>query len=118
MPELDADVRHFINHLLVGIGAVTKEAAAAEPKAPASDSDASSPANRRRLAVTLFFGLLSDADRDLRQAAAEALGRIGDARAVPCLNRVLSDADPDVRQAAEQSLRALGVQPGAAPAAC
>jgi HEAT repeat protein len=69
---------------------------------------------RRKTAADLLFSLLDDADRDLRLAAAEALGRLSDPRAVPLLQRVLHDPDPWVRSAARESLTALGVGPAGA----
>ena len=49
----------------------------AAPEAVVDGLLASAPAKRRKLAVSLFVSLLCDVDRDLRQAAAEALGRLG-----------------------------------------
>ena len=109
--DLETDVRFFVHNLLLGMEAA-KETSQMQKKVATADSDTSLHGNKRRLAVSLFFGLLTDADRDLRQAAAEALGRIGDARAVSSLTRLLGDADTDVRMAAEQSIRALGATPG------
>jgi HEAT repeat protein len=57
--------------------------------------------------VGLFLALLSDADRDLRQAAANALGQLGDGRAESGLSRALGDDDLDVRSACEHALKAL-----------
>ena len=67
----------------------------------------SSPEKRRKLAVSLFNAALCDVDRDVRQAAAEALGRLGDARAQSALTRTLADADAGVRLAAEAALKSL-----------
>jgi HEAT repeat protein len=52
---------------------------------------------------------------DLRQAAAEALGRIGDARCSQYLTPLLVDSDKWVRESAAAALRKLGVQEGATP---
>src|ERR1035441_4212359 len=48
---------------------------------------------------------LSDADREVRQAAAEALGAMGPlaTEAVPALVVAVSDADRDVREAAAEA---------------
>jgi HEAT repeat protein len=51
---------------------------------------------------------LCDADRDLRQAAAEALGRLGDERAKSPLLRALGDPDPGVRDAVEAAMQSFG----------
>ncbi|HEV7921939.1 MAG TPA: PilT/PilU family type 4a pilus ATPase [Thermoanaerobaculia bacterium] len=45
------------------------------------------------------------ADPDLKWSAVEALGRIGDARALPALGRMLGDPQPDVRIEVMQALR-------------
>lgn len=44
-------------------------------------------------------------DADVKWAAVEALGRIGDARALPALGRMLADPAPDVRIEVIQALR-------------
>jgi HEAT repeat protein len=62
---------------------------------------------RRKLAASLFLAILCDSDRDLRQAAAEALGRLGERRAEPALSRTLRDPDAGVRLAAERALQGL-----------
>lgn len=60
-----------------------------------------------RHAVNLFAALTTDRDRDLRQAAVEALGRLGGQRAEAALTRALRDADVAVQAAAELALRNL-----------
>lgn len=104
---VDPGARHFIEQLLVGLGAV------AAPQAPsqmhAEVALDSFPEKRRKLAASLFLAILCDADRDLRLAAAEALGRLGDSRAEPGLARAVGDPDANVRAAAEKALAALGV---------
>src|SRR5207237_10577658 len=98
----DANVRHFVGQLLVSMGIVELD------NAPLADvASTACPVKRRKLAVSLFEAILCDADRDLRQAAAEALGRLGDPRAQSALVRVQSDIDPSVRAAAEAALSAL-----------
>jgi HEAT repeat protein len=104
--DRDSDVRHFVGQLLVGLGTVEPEAAPAPGGAQVS---AASMEKRRNLAVSLFLAILCDADRDLRQAAAESLGRLGERRAEPDLIRAMRDPDPDVRSAAEQALQAVAV---------
>jgi len=105
LDDSEADVRHFVGQLLTGVGAVEPEAA---PPAKGELPRAFSAKTRRHLASTMFLSLLDDADRDLRQAAAESLGRIGDRRAESALVGALGDADAAVRQAAAQALEALG----------
>ena len=58
-------------------------------------------------AFAILADLLRDHDRDLRLAAAEALGELQDQNAVPNLTAASRDADPFVRQAAESALAAL-----------
>jgi HEAT repeat protein len=72
----------------------------------------SNPLNYRQQAAleALVVGLC-DADRDLRLAAAEALGRIGDQRSIQALSRSLLDADNWVRDACARSLKLLGWNP-------
>jgi HEAT repeat protein len=102
--DRDPDVRHFVGQLLVSLGAVEPEAS---PEPAAGDMSASAVEKRRKLAASLFLAILCDADRDLRQAAAEALGRLGERRAEPALLRTLRDPDAVVRSAAERALKAL-----------
>jgi HEAT repeat protein len=63
------------------------------------------PEKNRKHAVNLFTAILTDSDRDLRQAAVEALGRLGGQRAEAALSRALRDADSRVQSAAELALR-------------
>ncbi len=66
------------------------------------------PARRRQQAlVTVFEELLRDADADLRLAAAESLGRIGDIRARSSLMTAMTDADEAVRRAASEAVTQL-----------
>jgi HEAT repeat protein len=102
--DRDPDVRLFVGQLLVSLGAVEPEAIAATPE---SDMSATTLEKRRKLAVSLFLAILCDADRDLRQAATEALGRLGERRAESALARTMRDPDVSVRAAAERALQAL-----------
>jgi HEAT repeat protein len=102
--DRDPEVRHFVGQLLVSLGAVEPEAS---PEPAAGELSASAVEKRRKLAVSLFLAILCDPDRDLRQAAAEALGRLGERRAEPALAHALRDPDAVVRSAADQALQAL-----------
>ena len=50
---------------------------------------------------------LKSEDEEVREAAAKALGEIGDARAVEPLIKALRDEDGDVREAAAEALKKL-----------
>jgi len=102
--DRDPEVRHFVGQLLVSLGAVEPEAT---PEPTEGDMSATTQEKRRKLAVSLFLAILCDPDRDLRQAAAEALGRLGERRAESALARTLRDPDATVRSAAERALQAL-----------
>ena len=66
---------------------------------------------KRAAALQALLQALGDWDRDLRLAAAEALGRIADQRAMEPLTAVLMDVDEWVRQGAEKALLRLGWEP-------
>ena len=102
--DRNPDVRYSVGQLLVSLGAMEPEAL---PELALGEGSASTKEKCRRLAVSLFLTILGDADRDLRQAAAEALGRLGERRAEPGLVRALSDPDDTVRAAAGWALQEL-----------
>ncbi len=103
---LDAEpaVRFFVAQLLVNLGEMAPEAAAG--LAP-EDHLASPAIKRKRMATQLFIAMLDDPDRDIRQAAAEALGRLGGDRARQALTRAAGDSDGDVSAATQMALQAL-----------
>ena len=72
------------------------------------ESNGANPNARRSAAdsavVLALIARLKDEDADVRVAAAEALGKLEDARAVPGLLDVLRDREVKVRSAAAQSL--------------
>jgi len=104
LDDSDSNVRYFVGQLLVSLGA----AAHAAPAAPVLQEDPETTLSKqRKLAVSLFLAILCDPDRDLRQAAAESLGRLGDSRAESGLLRAVGDADAGVRLAAENALHFL-----------
>ncbi len=102
--DRDPDVRRLVGQLMVSLGVAEPETAPEE--APAGMS-APTVEKRRKLAVSLFLAILCDPDRDLRQAAAEALGRLGERRAGPALTRAARDPDEAVRLAAERALQSI-----------
>jgi HEAT repeat protein len=76
---------------------------------PSPDAD---PAiQRQNQAIALLIDTLQDADRDLRQAAAEALGRIVDDKVVIPLVSALDDQDQWVGRAAALALNHLNWTP-------
>src|SRR5262249_12297417 len=62
---------------------------------------------KQRQVLSAFVDFLKDADPDIRLAAAETLGRLGDQRAASPLMTALSDSDETVRRAASKSLEFL-----------
>ncbi|MCP4536735.1 MAG: hypothetical protein GY832_06275 [Chloroflexi bacterium] len=60
------------------------------------------------LAVELLIVTLKDRDRAVRRAAAEALGKVGDARAVKSLIAALNDQNRAVRRTAAEALGKVG----------
>jgi HEAT repeat protein len=64
-----------------------------------------------RQALAVLVDSLRDFDRDLRQAAVEALGRIGDVNAVPPLVSAIDDPDEWVGRAAALALNHLNWEP-------
>ena len=54
--------------------------------------------------VDALIAALKDADPGVRQAAAESLGRIGDARALEPLSGLLGDGNVEVRKSAVEAL--------------
>ena len=114
--KLSPDARYFVEQMLGPLA--VKESPPTTPRMQnEGERPAPSPAQRRRLAVNLFLPILTDLDRDLRLATAEALGLLGDNHAVAALIRALGDSDAAVRATVEQSLPrpARGAQPGHIP---
>ena len=61
--------------------------------------------------VGVLIATLGDSDEDVRKSAAEALGKIGDARAAEPLIAALKDNDWKVVKGAAVALQSLGWQP-------
>jgi HEAT repeat protein len=61
-----------------------------------------------KLAVLPLIQALKDGELDLRYGAAEALGEIGDERALKQLNKTLKDDDNDVRKKVAEVLVNMG----------
>jgi HEAT repeat protein len=106
--DADPAVRFFVAQLLVNLGEMSPEALLGfSPE----DQLASPAIKRQRMATNLFIALLEDRDRDVRQAAAEALGHLGGERARQALTRAGNDPDGDVAAATQMALQALAAQP-------
>jgi HEAT repeat protein len=103
--EAEPAVRFFVAQLLVDLGELGPDAIAGLTP---EDHLASPAIKRKRMATNLFISLLEDSDRDIRQAAAESLGRLGGDRARQALTRTASDPDGDVAAAIQMALQALG----------
>jgi HEAT repeat protein len=67
--------------------------------------------DKLRQALTVLVDSLRDFDRDFRQAAVEALGRIGDINAVPALVASLDDPDEWVGRSSALALNHLNWEP-------
>ena len=105
--DAEPAVRFFVAQLLVNLGELSPDALSG--LAP-EDQLASPAVKRRRMATNLFVAMLEDRDRDVRQAAAEALGRLGGDRARQALTRAGNDPDGDVAAATQMALQALGTE--------
>jgi ParB-like chromosome segregation protein Spo0J len=58
-------------------------------------------------AVPALIQALGDSGWDVRRAAAEALGDLGDPQAIPALIKALGDSGWDVRRAARQAIQQI-----------
>jgi HEAT repeat protein len=102
--DADPAVRFFVAQLLINLGEMSPDALLGF-----NPEEQLTPANKRpRIASNLFIALLEDRDRDIRQAAAEALGQLGGERARQALIRAGGDPDGDVEAAMQMALQALG----------
>jgi HEAT repeat protein len=105
--DADPAVRFFVAQLLVNLGEMSPEALLGFS---AEDQLASPAIKRKRMGTNLFIALLEDRDRDIRQAAAEALGYLGGERAKQALIRAAGDPDGDVAAATQMALQAIGAE--------
>jgi HEAT repeat protein len=105
--DAEPAVRFFVAQLLVNLGEMSPEALLGfSPE----DQMASPAIKRKRMGTNLFIALLEDRDRDIRQAAAEALGYLGGERAKQALIRAAGDPDGDVAAATQMALQAIGTE--------
>ena len=105
--DAEPAVRFFVAQLLVNLGEMSPEALLGFST---EDQMASPAVKRKRMATNIFVALMDDRDRDVRQAAAEALGRLGGERARQALTRAGNDPDGDVAAATQMALQALETQ--------
>jgi HEAT repeat protein len=106
--DAEPAVRFFVAQLLVNLGEISPEAFLGFTPGESLGSPAG---KRKRMATNIFIALLDDRDRDIRQAAAEALGRLDDDRAQQALTRASGDPDGDVAAATQMALQALKSKP-------
>jgi HEAT repeat protein len=106
--DAEPAVRFFVAQLLVNLGEMSPEAFLGFTP---EDNMASPAVKRKRVATNVFIALLEDRDRDVRQAAAEALGRLGGDRGEQALTRASGDPDGDVAAASQMALQALKSAP-------
>jgi HEAT repeat protein len=85
----------------------------ARQKAGESHTNLDPAKEKRDRAIAILCEAARDFDRDLRQAAVEGLGRIGEFGAVAPLVTALNDADEWVGKAAALALNHLNWKPGA-----
>jgi HEAT repeat protein len=98
LKALQADRDYWVRHTAAEVIQRITNAKKTDDPAP---TPATEIMRRRQTAgIEAIIDALSDWDRDVRQAAAEALGRISDSRAAQALARALEDTDRWVRQAA------------------
>jgi HEAT repeat protein len=105
--DAEPAIRFFVAQLLVNLGEMSPEALLGFTP---EDQLASPAIKRKRMGINLFIALLEDRDRDIRQAAAEALGHLGGERARQALLRAAGDPDGDVAAATQMALQAIGAE--------
>ena len=113
IPELEAAVNHHEYWVAQSAADTLTKINDARQRAANLGTLADPGKERTRVAIDILSGTLHDDDRDLRQAAAEALGRIGDHRVVPPLVAALDDEDEWVGRAAALALNHLNWEPAA-----
>jgi HEAT repeat protein len=109
IPELRAATSSDDTSVCYAGVAVLRQLGDSERPVEAADAAnlATSTSRKQRRVCSIFMELLADSDRDVRLAAAQSLGRLGDKRAAAALMTALSDRDDAVKLAASASLEAL-----------
>ncbi len=96
LEDSDEAVRARAAEVLQQLGAINEEASLALTLRPGPVAATEG--------IESLVAALGDPVADVRLAAAEALGKVGDGRVVPALSRLLQDGDSRVRAAAARSL--------------
>ena len=112
IPELEAavnDREYWVAQSAADTLAKIRDAC--QRAAAASDGEDEPARQKLDLVIRILGDTIRDIDRDLRQAAAEALGRIGDHAVVPALVTALDDQDEWVGRAAALALNHLNWEP-------
>jgi hypothetical protein len=82
------------------------------PEAAVPQFTAPSPTvSEKRNGISPLLTALQDPVAEVRLAAAEALGKMGDASAIPALSQALVDPESRVRAAAARSIGEIGTKP-------
>ena len=102
LKALQADRDYWVRHTAADVIQRITNAKKSEEPAPATDV----MRRRQTAGIEAIIDALGDWDRDVRQAAAEALGRLSDSRAAQALARALDDSDEWVRKAAGKARQA------------
>jgi HEAT repeat protein len=110
IPELKAALKHKEYWVRQAATEALAQVTQVPAAVPSLDAFTDPVHYKHRVAVDALLEALVDHDRDLRQAAAESLGRLGDTRAAGLLHGALQDEDAWVRKSAEEALRVLKSQ--------
>jgi HEAT repeat protein len=86
----------------------TPEHASAEPSRESVPQTRANPLDGEQVAPLLTA--LDDPVADVRLAATEALGKVGDSSAIPALSQALQDCDSRVRAAAARAMGEIGLR--------
>jgi HEAT repeat protein len=114
LPEIKAALEHheyWVRHSALKLFEqlrIDPETIGDQPSAESAPESLEQPELSAHPALFILTDLLCDADRDLRLASAEALGRLREKKAAEILAAAASDDDEFVRQAAQNALAALG----------